>query len=294
MRGSWTIASRLIVERQAWVINLVTMIVQLIDRDPDGIRICRVEGESLVTVVVPREKLAEAKHLPGLPYRGVYYLLDEDHGVLSRVYAGQTTQGLARLDAHKAKKEFWNKAVMFLDDDNNIDRDVLDALEAKAIDYVRSHGAYETDNSATPSPRMNPYKEQSVERLHQSILFRMNALGYDLDRTYDGPVGEASLFHTKRNSVHATGRFDKNTGRLTVLAGSEVALERPVIKSGIAMTARKELFGDVATRSELGQDVTFSSPSAAAVFVLGGSANGWVEWVNDQGQTLDSVYRAKG
>ena len=77
------------------MLNLLTMTVQLIDRESDGIRICRVEGESLVTVVVPRVKLSEAKHLPDLPHRGIYYLLDEDHGVLNRVYTGQTTQGLA-------------------------------------------------------------------------------------------------------------------------------------------------------------------------------------------------------
>lgn len=92
------------------MIDLKTVTIQLIDGKADGIRICRVEGESLVTVVVPREKLAQAKALPDLPHRGVYYLLDEDHGVLSRVYAGQTTQGLARLEAHKTKKEFWNRA----------------------------------------------------------------------------------------------------------------------------------------------------------------------------------------
>lgn len=149
------------------MIDLKTMTIQFIDGEPEGIRICRVEGESLVTVVVPREKLAQAKALPELPHRGVYYLLDENHGTLARVYAGQTTQGLVRLDSHKAKKEFWNLAVMFLDNENNIDRDVLDALEAKAIDYVRTHGSYETDNTASPNPHISPYKEQSVERLHE-------------------------------------------------------------------------------------------------------------------------------
>lgn len=151
------------------MIDLKTMTIQFIDGEPEGIRICRVEGESLVTVVVPREKLAQAKALPELPHRGVYYLLDENHGTLARVYAGQTTQGLVRLDNHKAKKEFWNLAVMFLDNENNIDRDVLDALEAKAIDYVRTHGSYETDNTASPNPHISPYKEQSVERLHETI-----------------------------------------------------------------------------------------------------------------------------
>ncbi len=43
----------------------------------------------------------------------------------------------------------------------------------------------------------------------------------------------------------------------------------------------------------LADDVELSSPSSAAVFVLGGSQNGWIEWVNEQGQTLDYVYRSK-
>lgn len=275
------------------MIDSVSMTIRFIGHDPDGIRICHVEGESLVTVIVPREMLAQAKALPALPNRGIYYLLDEDHGVIGRVYAGQTMQGLGRLDAHKAKKEFWNKAVMFLDDNANIDRDVLDALEADAIDYVRSHGSYETENSATPNPARDPYKEQRVARLHRSILFRMEALGYDLDRTYDGPAADESLFHTKKGGVRASGRYDKETGRFTVLAGSPVALEKPIIKNRSAVEERERLFGDATKRAELGEDVTFPSPSAAAVFVLGGSQNGWTEWVNDSGQTLDEVYRGE-
>ena len=171
------------------MIRVKTLTVQLIDAQPDRIRICRIDGESLVTVVVPREDLAEAKSLPNIPQRGVYYLLDEDHGNVNRVYAGQTTQGIARLDAHKAKKEFWNKAVMFLDDDQNISRDALDVLEAKAIDYVRTHGSYETDSYVTPKPYVDPYKEEVVELLHERILFRMAALGYDLDRVRPRPRG---------------------------------------------------------------------------------------------------------
>ena len=213
------------------MIKLTTMTVQLIDCRPDGIRICHVEGESLITVVVPRDLLSKAKQLPDIPKRGIYYLLDEGHGVISRVYAGQTTQGLRRLDAHKSAKDFWNTSVMFLDDEVNIDRDVLDALEANAIDYVRTHGSYETDNSDTPQPYVSPYKEQTVQSLHRSILFRMAALGYDLNRIEDAsprpttdcarrhdrrsyepnhiedvPSSEGKLFHTRKRGVAATGR----------------------------------------------------------------------------------------
>lgn len=76
------------------MISLKTVTMQLINGEPDGIRICRVEGEALVTVVVPREKLGEAKTLPELPHRGIYYLLDEDHGTLTAC-----TQGKQRKDS---------------------------------------------------------------------------------------------------------------------------------------------------------------------------------------------------
>ena len=38
-------------------------------------------------------------------------------------------------------------------------------------------------------------------------------------------------------------------------------------------------------------DKTFSSPSTAADFCTGRPSNGWTEWKDKDGNTLDSVYR---
>ena len=35
----------------------------------------------------------------------------------------------------------------------------------------------------------------------------------------------------------------------------------------------------------------FNTPSGASEFALGGSTNGWVEWKNKDGKTLDEMYR---
>ena len=275
------------------MIRVETLTIQPIDTRPDRIRNCRIDGESLVTVVVPREDLAEAKSLPSIPQRGVYNLLDEDHGNVSRVYAGQTTQGIARLDAHKAKKEFWNKTVMFLEDDQNISRDALDVLEAKAIDYVRTQGSYESDNSATPKPYVDPYKEEAVERPHEKILFRMVALEYDLDRVDPSPIGASVVFHTKKNGIRGSGRYDKATGHFTVLTDSKMNLSKPVLKNMSAAALRREMFDGIADIADITEDLEFPTPSAAAVFVLGGSQNGWTEWVDNNGETLNQVYRSE-
>jgi hypothetical protein len=274
------------------MIDLKTITMRLIDGDSDGIRICRVEGESLFTVIIPRNKVAEAKQLPEIPSRGIYYLLDEDHGVINSVYAGQTVQGIKRLDDHKAKKDFWNKAIMFLTDNQDLSQDALNGLEAKAIEYIAGHGDYVSRNSDVPKPYVSPYSEGYIEKLHDDVLFRMAALGYDLDRVYAGPAVSA-IFHTKKLGVNGRGRYDKEAGKFTVLAGSEVALDRPIIKNQAVITARRELFGDSAERAVLEDDVTFPTPSAAAVFVLGGSQNGWAEWVDDNGNTLSDVYRTE-
>lgn len=272
------------------MIELTTMNIKLINGDPEGIRICHVEGESLTTVVVPRELLSEAKVLPNIPMRGIYYLLNEACGVISRVYAGQTTKGLARLDDHKSNKDFWNKAVMFLDNESNINRDVLDALEAEAIGYIRTHGSYENDNLDTPQPYIDPYKEQTVKKLHKNILFRMAALGYRLDRADTAVTTSHMIFHTKRRGIVASGYYDVGTGKFTVLSGSQIDLSTPVTKNQSAVDERIKYFGDASGVAILQDDARFKTPSRAAVFVLGGSQNGKVEWVNEAGETLKVVY----
>ena len=158
---------------------------------------------------------------------------------------------------------------------------------------MRTHGSYETDNSATPKPYVDPYKEEAVERLHERILFRMAALGYDLDRVDQGPAGAPAIFHTKKNGIRGAGRYDKATGHFTVLAGSKVNLSRPVLKNAGVAAVRRKIFGDSGGIAELAEDLEVPTPSAAAVFVLGGSQNGWTEWASDNGETLNQVYRSE-
>ena len=43
----------------------------------------------------------------------------------------------------------------------------------------------------------------------------------------------------------------------------------------------------------LGRDVLFRSPSGASDVVLGRSSNGWIEWRDSAGRTLDELKRQK-
>lgn len=48
---------------------------------------------------------------------------------------------------------------------------------------------------------------------------------------------------------------------------------------------------DAVGESVTDDGLVFHTPSAAAVFVLGGSQNGWTEWVSEDGRTLSAVKR---
>lgn len=285
------------------MIQSKTFIMRLINDDPDGIKLCRVDGSSLVTLVIPRELLSEAKRLPEIPSRGVYYLLAENKGILKRAYAGYTVQGLRRLDDHNQHKDWWNKAVMFLVPDNEFSVDVIRGLERTAIQYIQEHGSYEVDNGNEPSPYVSPYHEVLIEELHDEILFRMNVLGFDLDAIWDNAPenDEGLVFHTTRRGVKGLGTYNAETGKFDVLPGSQIDLDvmpgtakQPIVRL-LELRASLMENGDIrqAANGEhaLQKTVSFDSPSAAAEFVLGGSQNGWTEWVDDSGRTLSAVYR---
>lgn len=282
------------------MINLKTLTLQLIDGEPNGIKIYRLTGSTLVTIVIPRDLLAQAKKLPEIPKRGVYYLLDDNKGRLRRVYAGQTVQGISRLDDHYAKKEWWNTAVMFLGPDSEFSLDVVGGLERQMIAYITEHGSYTTDNGNLPNPFVSPYTESFIAGLHEDILFRMGVLGYDLDAVGESVTDDGLVFHTPRRGIDAHGRYDSTAGKFTVLAGSQIDLGVQCGTKTRPTQRLEELRGSLRAEGalshdgsvwRLARDVSFDTPSAAAAFVLGGSQNGWTEWASEDGRTLSMVYR---
>lgn len=86
--------------------------------------------------------------------------------------------------------------------------------------------------------------------------------------------------------MRACGRSIKENECFEVHAGSQVNLDRKIFKTVSAENARRSLFGERTGIMPLEDDLEFNSPSVAAVFVLGGSQNGWTEGINNNGNTL--------
>ena len=260
---------------------------------PDGIRSIRRHLSTMTTYVIPRPLLAEAKKITGINRPGIYYLINEnDENKIAQIYIGQTRNGVVRLDDHNRSKDFWNKAIMFLADSKTFSLDMISGLEEYAIMKAHESNRYKVENSVKPKYEIDEYDLPSIEEVYEEIQFIMATQGYKMDNAKMS-MNEADIFQTSRKGIIARGVYGGD--KFQVLEGSEINLEKPVHLEKYNRQ-RKELYekGDIVKQGNkyiLTVTLEFNTPSGASDFVLGGSTNGWAEWKNKDGKTLDEVYR---
>ena len=260
---------------------------------PDGIRSIRRHLSTITTYVIPRPLLSEAKKISAITRPGIYYLINEnDENKIAQIYIGQTRNGIARLDDHNRSKDFWNKAIMFLADNKTFSLDMISGLEEYAILKAHESKRYKVENSVSPKYEIDEYDLPSIEEVYDEIQFIMATLGYKMDdaKQYND---NREIFHTTRNGILAYGVYMGDT--FQVLEGSQINLAKSAtLEKYNKQRAELQASGDIVMQNGsniLKITLEFNTPSGASDFILGGSTNGWVEWKNTNGKTLDEVFR---
>ena len=259
---------------------------------PDGIRSIRRNLSTMTVYVIPRPLLAEAKTISGINRPGIYYLINEnDDNKIAQIYVGQTRNGILRLDDHNRSKDFWNKAIMFLADNKTFSLDMISGLEKFAIINAQESKRYKVENTVVPKYEIDEYDIASVEEIYDEIQFIMGTQGYKMDNVKSSTSSD--IFHTTRNGISALGIYDGE--KFQVLEGSQININKPVHlarynKQRAELLASGEI-SQVDGKYFLNITIEFNTPSGASDFVLGGSTNGWVEWKNSEGKTLNEIFR---
>lgn len=260
---------------------------------PDGIRSIRRYLSTMTTYVIPRNLLADAKKISGTNRPGIYYLINEnDDNKIAQIYVGQTRNGIVRLDDHNRSKDFWDKAIMFLADNKTFSLDMISGLEAYAI--VKAHEAkrYKVENSVNPKYEIDEYDLPLIEEVYEEIKFIMATQGYKLENSKNEQTVN-NTFHTTRNGILAYGLYYGE--KFDVLEGSEINIDKKCHSETMEKHRQTALTnGNIVLENGkyiLKVSISFSSPSSAGMFVLGGSINGWTEWKDKDGKTLDEIYR---
>lgn len=260
---------------------------------PDGIRSIRRNLSTMTVYVIPRPLLSEAKNISGINRPGIYYLINEsDDNKIAQIYVGQTRNGIARLEDHNRSKDFWNKAIMFLAESKTFTLDMISGLEKFAIIKAQESKRYKVENTVVPKYEIDEYDLASVEEIYDEIQFIMGTQGYKMDDSKTS-LDEAAVLHTARNGIEAFGIYDGE--KFEILEGSQVNIDKKVNLERYNKQRAELLESGSITKIDgkyiLNAILAFNTPSGASDFILGGSTNGWLEWKNKDGKTLDELYR---
>lgn len=266
--------------------------------EPRGVRIAEITTRIVQAVVVPRAKIDEALDREELTGVGFYFLFGESEaGGLQLVYIGEAENCSARLRDHHRRKDFWNVAISFVSRTGSFTKAHCKLLEWLSIERASKARRYQLENgNAGSQPTVPEWMRADVAEVLETADVLLGTLGFPV---FDPPVhlgshDDSHIFFCRRGGAEARGVY--NEEGFVVLAGSIARAE--VMTASLASVAprREELLASGALVAKpdglvFTRDVPFTSPSAAAAVVCGGSANGWVEWKNAAGRTLDDVYR---
>jgi len=268
--------------------------------DPRGMRVAEITTRIIRVVEVPRSQLGEFIKTPEAQQVGVYFLLGElSEAGLPRVYIGQSGSVGVRLVQHNQSKDFWNRVLVVISLTNSMTQTHALFLEWFAISEATKAGRYSLENgNAGARPHTPAPLEADCHEIHETAATLLATLGQPIFEPLTNapafPGAQKELFYCKGSGADGVGEY--TTEGFVVRKGSRGRKENVDSLSISNQRFRSQLLAEgivIAQDNMLmfSRDHLFASPSMAAIALMGRSANGWTEWKNPQGKTLNDVKR---
>lgn len=129
-----------------------------------------------------------------------------------------------------------------------------------------------------------------------TLKILLSTLGYPIFEEIKPTTKKNEVLYCKGKNASATGAMLDNG--FMVSKGSKANREETRTTEPWVIGLRRKLIDDKIMILENGvyvftEDFIFNSPSAAAATVLARQANGWIEWKNKDGKTIDTIYRVE-
>ena len=236
---------------------------------------------------------------------GVYFLMCQEDDGADSVYIGEAENVLDRLTQHLRdyqsgkEKYYWNTAVIFVGRDLN--KALIRYLENRFVEIAKDCGRY---SILTKNTYKNTVMKESqiavMEEFVDNVKTLISALGYKVLEPLNKPVvvsnegsdnaeTEDLSLHLER-TIKGVGKVEADGVRTSegfvVLQGSHIAVEDDDTIPAVLKEQRRKVS---VVDGVLQEDVLFSSPSYAAMFVIGKSANGLTSWKDENGRSLKDI-----
>lgn len=282
------------------------------DGDANGRIKCTLTNWTGVAYKIPRTELDQCKERNDLKQSGVYFLFgnsdETGKGVVYIGQAGTRKNGegiLYRLMEHKRnpEKDYWTEAIVFTTSNNSFGPTEISYLENRFCKLAVEARRYEVKNGNDPTPgNITEEKESEMEEFIDYSKVIMGTLGYKL---FEPVINKSCIEKQDAQEIVETDqiplyleRVIKNVGKVNangiqtsegfvVFSGSRISPQDDNTIPAVIKERRKSAPIDI--NGILKEDLLFTSPSYAAMFVIGKSANGLTSWKTQDGKTLKSL-----
>jgi hypothetical protein len=265
--------------------------------DAKSLRTAEISNWTGKALAAPRTELDELLQREELDKAGVYILSGSDPLSGSpRAYIGEAEVIRERLKQHK-NKEFWISAIVFVSKDENLTKAHVRYLENRLLAEATQVGRCTLEQNQAGGSKLPESDREDMEVFLSHIHQLLPVLGSDLLIPIGQPAAKQQsggvLFCCMKG---AEGRGRRTPDGFVVFRGSTAVLqERAAAKKyPYVLMLRNQLIanGTLVKRDgfyEFTKDTEFSSPSAAAAVIEGGSANGLIEWRTEDGRVLKEL-----
>jgi len=273
-----------------------TIQIFLPDGSPTSIREAEITNRLVKAILFPRNKTEEVAKRPIVHYTGIYFLFGEDDGVKPLVYIGEGEVCFDRIKEHHKNKDFWTHGIIVTTKTNEYTKTDGKFLEYLSLKTAKGNGRFKIENSTgSKEPSLSESKKHDLLDNFETIKVLLATLGYSL---FEGNV-EKSTDKNDDLFIHFKGLTAKGSyidEGFKIYKGSEARKNHAASFRNTQLILRERLLNDKILEIRNGkivflQDHIFPSPSAASDMIKANSSNGWIEWKNKEGKTLDELKR---
>jgi Domain of unknown function (DUF4357) len=276
------------------IMNSATIKLFLLRGDAKSLRTAEISNWTGKAIAAPRTEFDDLLAREELDKSGIYILIGTDPSTGSpHAYIGEAEVIRERLKQHK-NKEFWISAIVFVSKDENLTKAHIRYLEGRLISESKEIARFTLENGQAGGSKLPESDREDMEVFLSRIRQLLPVLGSDLLIPVGQPAPKqkpGGLLYCRTKGVE--GRGHRTPDGFVVLKGSTAVLQerQAAHKWPASIALRKKLIADATlvqkgNAYEFVKDVEFSSPSAAAAVIEGGSANGLIEWKTKEGTVL--------
>ena len=284
-------------EKLNFTVTSATIKLFLPRGDAKSLRTAEISNWTGKAIAAPRTELEELLQREELDKAGVYILSGTDPLSGSpRAYIGEAEVIRERLKQHKTK-EFWISAIVFVSKDENLTKAHVRYLESRLLAEATQVARFTLEQNQAGGSRLPECDREDMEVFLSRIRQLLPVLGSDILIPIAQPAAKqqsgGTLFCRMKG---AEARGHRTPDGFVVLHGSTAVLEerKSAHRWPNVIALRKQFISDGTLIPKDGfylftRDTQFSSPSAAAAVVEGGSANGLTEWRTQDGRVLKDL-----